>query len=420
MLRRATIVACALSLALSGAVVASATSYTFTALPPTGSDTGTLGLAVNTVGGVPEVAGRSATSHPTWYNRGNAATFNSAGTETNISSYISGATYSSTTAIDSSGNVAGAVYVGSVYDAFYLSSGGTSATILPNLSSSGTGTDYHSMAFGMNAAGTVVGQSDAADNNIHAAVWTKSGSSWSVADLGTSGYNSAAFGINANGLVAGQLTTTAGYLDAATWTYNGSSWVATDLINRSLSAYATGTATALAVNDNGVAVGGGNLANFPTTTTNAYEFNANGTVTSLGNLGGQGAIINTPYNFPLSYVGGSNAALGINDSGVIVGESCINTSQSAYHAFIYGYQGNNTMQDMNTVFAGIIPANISYLACATSIDNNGDITGEAFTTSGAVEGFLLTAPAATPEPSTLLLAAAGLVGLLACAWRKQK
>ena len=91
MLRRATIVACALSLVFSSALVASATTYTFVRLPPTGSNTGSLGLAVNTVGGVPEVAGRSTTAHPTWYNRGNAGTFTSTGAGTNITREISGA-----------------------------------------------------------------------------------------------------------------------------------------------------------------------------------------------------------------------------------------------------------------------------------------------------------------------------------------
>ena len=109
----------------------------------------------------------------------------------------------------------------------------------------------------------------------------------------------------------------------------------------------------------------------------------------------------------MSYVGASNAAMGINDSGVIVGESCINTSQSAYHAFIYGYQGNNTMQDMNTVFASMIPANISYLACATAIDNNGDITGVAVTTAGTTKGSCSRPrqPRPNPRPCCWLLPA---------------
>ena len=41
------------------------------------------------------------------------------------------------------------------------------------------------------------------------------------------------------------------------------------------------------------------------------------------------------------------------------------------------------------------------------------------TSGGADDAFLLT-PVVTPEPSTLLLAASGLIGLLAYAWRKRK
>ncbi len=416
MLRRATIVVCALSLAFSSALIASATTYSFVQMPALASDTQSLGLAVNTVGGVPEVAGRSSTSHPTWYNRGNAAIFNSAGAETNISSYISGVTYASATAIDSNGNVAGAFYgSSSLYNAFYLPAGGTSATILPNLSS-GTGTYTHSNGYGMNSAGQVVGYSYAADNNYHAAVWTKTGSSWSVADLGSSGYASCANAINAGGIVAGQITTTAGFQDAATWTYNGSSWTVQDLVNRSLSTQTTGSCYACAINDNGVAVGGGSVAGFPSLNTHAMEFNANGTITSLGALygSGSGTIVNVP--FPLSQVGSSDCALGINNSGVIVGESAIN-STGTENAFIYGYQGNNTMQNMNTVFSSIIPANWT-LVSATGIDNNGDIVGVATNASGVYEGFLMAAP--VPEPSALLLTATGLVGLLGYVWRRRK
>ena len=56
---------------------------------------------------------------------------------------------------------------------------------------------------------------------------------------------------------------------------------------------------------------------------------------------------------------------------------------------------------------------------ALGIDNNGDIVGEGVNPSGQLDAFLLT-PTVTPEPSTLLLAASGLVGLLAYAWRKRK
>jgi hypothetical protein len=291
--------------------------------------------------------------------------------------------------------VAGSCYIGSAYNAFYLPAGGNSATVLPNISST-----VGSMVFGLKSAGgTAVGYSTGADGNIHAAVWTNTGT-WSVADLGASGYSSLATCVNASGVVAGMWTTTAGSSDAATWTWNGSAWTVNDLINR------------------GVTVGSGTIANFPSMNTQALKFNGDGTYTNLGNLGGGGGIVNMPNVYPMSHINTANAAMGINDSGVIVGESCITTSGTPYHAFIYGYQGVNTMKDMNTVFASIIPTGWT-LNCATGIDNNGDIVG-CMSNGTSNEGFLITAPAATPEPSALLLTATGLVGVLTYAWRKRK
>ena len=78
------------------------------------------------------------------------------------------------------------------------------------------------------------------------------------------------------------------------------------------------------------------------------------------------------------------------------------------------------MQDMNTVFGStgfnVIPTGWT-LTNAYGIDNNGDIVG--YGSNGTSNrAFLITA--IVPEPSTLLLAATGLVGLLAYAWRKRK
>ena len=82
------------------------------------------------------------------------------------------------------------------------------------------------------------------------------------------------------------------------------------------------------------------------------------------------------------------------------------------------YDATNGVRDMNTVFAGIIP-NGWTLTTATGIDSNGDIVGYMTNNGGSNnEGFLITA--SVPEPSALLLAATGLVGLLAYAWRKRK
>ena len=128
-------------------------------------------------------------------------------------------------------------------------------------------------------------------------------------------------------------------------------------------------------------VGQSSIINYGPPTTHAWaaKFNSDGTWTNLGDLGGGGYIGSNGPN-----VISGDAATGINDYGVIVGESY--TTASTYHAFIYGLGGNNTMQDMNTVFGSggynVIPTGWS-LYCAYSIDNNGDIAGLATERQGS-------------------------------------
>jgi probable HAF family extracellular repeat protein len=197
------------------------------------------------------------------------------------------------------------------------------------------------------------------------------------------------------------------YQEPVTWTYSGSSWAATDLITRvptgSNPQNATGEATVLAVNSGGVAVGNDNLSNFPSTSWYACVFQGGNAVTL-------GSFPNTQSEL--------DSATGINDSGVVVGYA--EYGSSGTHAFIW--DSVHGFRDMNTVFGptgyNIIPTGWT-LYSAASIDDNGDIAGEAVTSGGEYLGFVITAPA-VPEPSTLLLAAAGLVGLLTYAWRKRK
>ena len=389
MLLRSVVVLAGVGGVLICAGSAGAATYTFVALPTVGSDTNAAGFAVNLVGGAPEVAGKSATTHLNWARMGNPVVWSGAGTGTNILPDISGAVTGAAAVVDTSGDVAGYGYKSnSVYEAYYLPSGGTSAAILPDLSSTIAGTYPGSMALGMNASGQVVGASVASDGNDHAAVWTNTGGSWAVTDLGANGYASWATCISANGVVAGQYTATSGtaYLNAAIWTYNKSAWTVQSLADTSY--YLTGAGYACAISDNGQYVVGSSSFQHgvPMPVAWAVEFHPGvsgaGSITNLGNLGNGGELGN---NSPPVYA--SDAALGVNDSGVIVGQS---DTGSAMHAFIYGLGGNNTMQDMNTVFASSIPSGW-YLYSATGIDDRGDIVGEAVNPSGTLEGFLLAA-----------------------------
>jgi hypothetical protein len=121
-----------------------------------------------------------------------------------------------------------------------------------------------------------------------------------------------------------------------------------------------------------------------------------GSPTFIGSLGGG-------YN--------GNIAYGVTSGGVVVGDSF---NGSAYRAFLYDGTGS---YDLNNRVAGTNP--FSVLQTASAISSNGKYIVGYGTVGSQNHAFLLTAVAA-PEPSTLLLAASGLVGLVAYAWRKRK
>lgn len=251
----------------------------------------------------------------------------------------------------------------------------------------------------MNNSQQIVG----ADNG-QAVIWSQTSGTWGEASLpnAAGGTGSQANAINNSNYAAGWTGyeyNSQQYQDAARWTYSGGSWTVTDLVNRNT--YSLGSFDATAVNSSGTVVGWGQFNGIsPTNDQQWLEWNSSGQMTFLGTLG---------YSQP------NDSPLGINDSGVVVGY-CLTTA-GGQDACIYGLGGNNTVQDMNTAFASIIPSGWS-LAAATAIDDHGNVIGYG-NDNGTTEAFLI-APNAVPEPSTLLLMAAGLVGLLAYAWRKRK
>lgn len=110
--------------------------------------------------------------------------------------------------------------------------------------------------------------------------------------------------------------------------------------------------------------------------------------------------------------GTASYALAINNAGYAVGWG--NTSTANYHALIY--TGSGVVQDLNSTS---LVTNLDgwTLNEATAISNGAGYICGYGTIGGYTHGFLLTP---TPEPSTLLLAATGLLGLLAYAWRRRK
>ena len=373
--------------------------YSFVALSSVVSDTRSYGYALSLVNSVPEVGGKCGSS--TSLNLGTPTNLNSTGSGTSLIPDLP-TTTGGVWAIDSNGDVAGMANLNGKKQAFYLAAGSSSAATLPFLN---TG-DAYAFGYGVNTAGQVVGLSAATSSTPEACVWTQTGGTWgapvALPNLaGAASPYGQASTVNSSGVVAGWGYTSAN-LDAVTWSYNSStsSWVATDISSSSRTAYPLGSKEAMAINSNGTIVAGYGQPYAPSP----------GLMPSRGST----AYIHHPRRHQRlrQHRHLSGQTNGVNESGVIVGGS-------NGHAFIW--DSVNHMRDMNTIFGstgyGIIPSGWT-LVNAEAIDNNGNIVGYGTNSLGVQTGFLI--KATVPEPSTLLLAATAVAGLLAYAWRKRK
>jgi hypothetical protein len=214
------------------------------------------------------------------------------------------------------------------------------------------------------------------------------------------------YSTNNNGFVAAKAVNSYSTSDGNVW--NGSAWV--DLgPSPSGSGYTKGS-SAIGLDSNGDVVGFYGMGSATKGDPFYAQYNGSGGWNGMLDLGN----LNSFYS---GYSAGQANA--INDNGQVVGWDFNGTkSASTEYAFIAG-----TTAGSAAPLSNYVPnlGDFSRLSQALAIDDAGCIVGIGISTisgSGNTDVFLLT-PVATPEPSTLLLAISGLIGLLAYAWRKR-
>nr|WP_316642684.1 PEP-CTERM sorting domain-containing protein [uncultured Roseateles sp.] len=326
----------------------------------------------------------------------------------------SAGTYSKAFGINAAGQIVGASGTGGAKPrelGFVWSAG--SMTALPSLDANGV---YGSIAYGINAGGTVVGSGYTTDGAAY------HGIRWQAAlpaDLGQGGAFSAAAAINTAGTVVGSDN------NQATQWKNGVKTTLTGLGGSNSNAYG--------INDLGQVAGesllAGNLASHAVLWTNGVasdlgtlaggSYSAASGLNALGHAVGYGDK-NNDQNYTVAVLwkngqaidlgtlgGSASSALAINSADQIVG-SAWTSGNTFEHATLWS---GNSLLDLNTAVAGGL-GSFAYLESATALNDAGQIVGYGRLANGSTRAFLLT-PVPEPETYALMLAGLGLLSLVA-------
>jgi probable HAF family extracellular repeat protein len=237
-------------------------------------------------------------------------------------------------------------------------------TLLTPATTQGGRMPVYSTAFGVNASGQVVGQSTILGNGASAGdagLWTVgSGGAVTATDLGTLGGDySCAMGINDGGLIAGYSEVApGGAVHALVWNAGGGAITKSDI-----GALGGSTSNANAINNSGQVVG---YATTPDEVSHAFSWTSS---TGMINLDAGSSLGET-----------ASVANGINAGGSVVGSMTIS---GAAHAFLYS---GATMIDLNSF---INPTSGWLLGYAKGISDSGEIAGWGANPAGQTRAFLL-------------------------------
>lgn len=252
------------------------------------------------------------------------------------------------------------------------------------------GGSYFGRAYGINNSGQVAGDTlyDSSSGNVHGFVTGANASGMTI--LGTfGGGESEAESINDSGQVAGYATTSGDTIAYDFFASSANGYALTQIAQNS----DYQDLRSVGINSNGQVVGATLLYG----SERGYETGPNGV---WGNY--VGALCG---DFSCSL---SNAVLGINKDGMIVGWSSTFTPGTQQHAFVSGTNGIG-MYDLNSLVS--LPGG-DYFTTATGVNNSGQVIAN--TNQGYA--YLLTPVAVpTPEASTfaMMLAGLGMVGVIA-------